>query len=265
MNTAKAVATESSEDGGKATVPILPSDQPSVRELEDYERRMENYLRLKGVLHKVITANPEKTEEYADEADVPLPATDPNGPMGQRISMTNIEISRRNAKNDARWQEHLRSIRDQVAAILDESLRANAKFTLNQLKDKHKLAAPYAGMIDGGAMLREIFAKKGTLDVDDTHETAFKMLAYLKENPLPRNATPDQFAARCVEFDGDINPYLDLMKHVGKEAVKLMLGQMPRDLGADRRRLEREFDAKIGHIPSLSCIRCGCKGGRRAL
>ena len=79
MNTAKAVATESSEDGGKATVPILPSDQPSVRELEDYERRMENYLRLKGILHKVITAYPEKTEEYADEADVPLPATDPNG------------------------------------------------------------------------------------------------------------------------------------------------------------------------------------------
>ena len=62
MNTAKAVATDPSEDGGKTTVPILPSDQPSERELEDYERKMENYLRLKGVLHKVITATPVKTE-----------------------------------------------------------------------------------------------------------------------------------------------------------------------------------------------------------
>ena len=71
-------------------------------------------------------------------------------------------------------------------------------------------------------MFRALLTLGGTLDSEGEAKRALAQVAYMRANPLPDNATTNQFDTRVNEFDTHVNPALE-MQYTGENYVKLLL------------------------------------------
>ena len=123
-----------------------------------------------------------------------------------------------------------------MAAMLSAALRPKAEMRLKALMTKHAYPSPYEDQIDGGAMYCDLKNLRGTLNSEEQEDICFAAYIYMRDNPLPSNATAQQFADRCNEFENEINPNL-AVKVEGQEYVKLLLRFPPAELSADVRNI----------------------------
>ena len=124
---------------------------------------------------------------------------------GATSARKNATISTTNVERAAKWEDHKRQQNDKIAAMLQESLDATASLRLTSLEKKHAFPAPHENMLNGGAMWRDLKDLKGTLNAEESEETSLAAWRHLAENPLPDNATSQQFAERLTEFDKHIS------------------------------------------------------------
>ena len=140
-------------------------------------------------------------------------------------------------------------------------VRASAPGRLRAMERAHARAAPNAHQLDGGAMFRALLAlgagNGGTpprLDSEGEAKRALAQVAYMRANPLPDNATTNQFDTRVNEFDTHVNPALE-MQYTGENYVKLLLEScVPACLDRNTARASRHARE-----------RCLCAGRRRPL
>ena len=180
----------------------------------------------------------------------------PNGAsdaLQASIALKNAELTQANTRLDLQWEETLREKNDELGALLQASLKPRAKLRWERLAKAHTLASPYDHMIDGGAIWRDLVALKGTLERESMADRSFNAYVLLRSQPLPTNASTQQFADRFVEFDADVNPHLEAAI-TGAQYVKLMLSSIPTDLGPDKRAIEREL-ADGGHSADIERAR----------
>ena len=195
------------ETDSKAKRTIFPSEEPSEIELQDYCRDWENVFR-EGNLLQYITEHPVKTADYSEKPEIIAPA-DASVTLKASITVKNLEQASLNAERNNRWLELIRGKNDTAAAMLTASLRPKADMRLKELVRRHTYRAPHSNQINGGAMFRAIKGLKGHLDSEEQEDACFKAyVLYLRDHPLPSNATAQQFADRCNEFENDINPNL---------------------------------------------------------
>ena len=229
------------ESDKSAKRPSFPGENPPEHELERWRLSWVPVLREKHLLAYADKADPERLTEYRPKADLAEPGGASDA-LKASIQLKNAETANANARLAESWTEHKRSQNDEIGALLQVAMMPTAKLRFERLAAKHKYAIPHDHMINGGAIWRELLALKGTLEKDQIADRCFNAYALLRSQPLPSNATTQQFADRFVEFDVDINPHLEV-KVAGVQYVKLLLSAVPTDLGSDKRSIERDLEA----------------------
>ena len=159
MSAIDGLSTESSDYEKKhygPRGPVLPSEEPSEIELENWVRDWTNALREANYL-RFITETPVKTAEYTAKPRIDEP-TGASDALKSSIVLKNHEIDVINAERDVRWQEYIRGKNDAVAAMLTTALRPKADMRLKALTKAHTYPAPNSDQLNGGAMFRALAA-----------------------------------------------------------------------------------------------------------
>ena len=198
MSTIDNLSTEATDIDGKHSraghLPLFSDEEPTEQQLLEWTRQSETAFRKDNMLN-LMAATAERTAEYVHRPRLVAP-TGASETFVASVDMKNQEIKMSNSERDMKWSELLRRANDRAAAILTESLRPRADMRLKALLVKHAYAPPHSTQINGGAMWRDLLALQGNLDSEAQEETCFKAYVYLRDNPLPSNATAQQFATR---------------------------------------------------------------------
>ena len=236
-------APEHSESTSKLYLATFPGENPTELEFTTWLDGARDRLRVTRLLKHALNAAPAAPPDLAAKALIPTPGADVADTIKQSVLAKNMLITAENADRAAAWADRIREKADLIVGALQLSMRASAPGRLRALERAHARAAPNAHQLDGGAMFRALLTLGGTLDSEGEAKRALAQVAYMRANPLPDNATPNQFDARVNEFDTHVNPALE-MQYAGENYVKLLLEScVPSCLETDGRLLRREMES----------------------
>ena len=215
-------APEHSESTSKLYLAPFPGENPTELEFTTWLDGARDRLRVAKLLKHALNDAPAAPPDLAAKALIPTPGADVADTIKQSVLAKNMLITAENADRAAAWADRIREKADLIAGALQLSMRTSAPGRLRALERAHARAAPNAHQLDGGAMFRALLTLGGTLDSEGEAKRALAQVAYMRANPLPDNATTNQFDTRVNEFDTHVNPALE-MQYTGENYVKLLL------------------------------------------
>ena len=165
----------------------------------------------------------------------------------------NAEIVAINGARDAQWLDYLRSERDRFAGKLERAMMHTAPQRWMELKAAHAYAHPHEGMLNGRAIFLAVAAYLPTVDAESNALMHTKCIEWMRDNPLPDNATADQYTKRFTELAIKHRPFAETPL-LTEAYVKLCLRAIPPGLATDKRRLKRDLRL-VGHLEPPSCHR----------
>ena len=209
-----------------------------------YWENIQAVLAHSGLLKAAMAMEPDDARKIVDVDLGELPVLPQDHPQYYRNLETRLRIKTQNKSNRRQRYAIIMKQRTAVYTMLYKSVEPKAPIFARELREAcdYSREGVDGGYFDGVTAYRRVYAKlfeekRTQMDVD--FYNAAKELQV--KNQLPDGCTADAFMAKAVAWIYKIRPHL-AQPFSDADAAQYIIRLMPKRLGADARRIEKEVE-----------------------